>query len=257
MTKRKGKEIDEIIALAKIQNQSPRRKQTGYERGDKLYQSNAASRGELNPLCGIKFEKLDFKAFQKICPWDNHQGVAGIISNKELVSVEDLINISLKKGSNPTLVILDHIEDPRNLGSIIRSAEVLGIGGIIIPKDRAADLTPVVSKCSSGALEYMPISRVSNVMNTIRLLKEKGFWLIGAKEMAGTNRGVFLHTCDFKKPVALVLGGEKKGIRPLIEKKCDEVVSIRQLGHISSLNVSCAAAILFYEILKQKSESEV
>ncbi len=197
---------------------------------------------------GIKFKSVDLKTFQKICPWDNNQGVAGIVSNKELVSVEEIIDLSLKKEPYPALVLLDHIEDPRNLGSIIRSAEILGIRGVIIPKDRAADLTPVVSKSSSGALEYIPISRVANILNTIRLLKEKGFWIIGAKE-GSTN---YCFSFDFKRPVALVLGAEGKEFRPLVEKNCHEIVSIPQLGRVNSLNVSCAAAILFYEILKQK-----
>lgn len=218
--KRKGKEIEKIIDQAKSQ--------------------------------GIKFKFVDLKTFQKICPGDKHQGVAGIISDKELISVEEMINFSLKKEPNPALVLLDHIQDPRNLGSIIRSAEILGISGVIIPKDRAADLTPVVSKSSAGAVEYMPISRVSNSLNTIRLLKKSGFWIIGAKEGSSS----FCFTFDFKRPVAIVLGGEGKGFRPLVEKNCDEVISIPQSGHINSLNVSCAAAILFYEILKQKYRAE-
>jgi len=147
--------------------------------------------------------------------------------------------------------VLDHLEDPRNLGAITRSAEVLGIRGVIIPKNRAADLTPVVSKSSAGAVEYVLISRVSNTLNTILLLKKKGFWIIGAKQDA--KKSCF--ACDFKRPVALVLGGEGKGFRHLIEKNCDEVISIPRSGHINSLNVSCAAAVLFYEILKQKKGS--
>lgn len=214
--KRRGKGIDKIIHNAKIQ--------------------------------GIEFETVNQKTFHKICPWDNNQGVAGIVSNKELISVEEMIDISFKKEPNPTLVLLDHIEDPGNLGSIIRSAEVLGIRGIIIPKNRAVDLTPVVSKSSAGALEHMLVSRVSNILNTIRLLKEKGFWIIGAKESSKN----YCFSYDFKRPVALVLGAEGKAFRPLVEKNCHEVVSIPQLGIVNSLNVSCAAAILFYEILKQK-----
>ena len=217
--RKKGKEIEKIISQAKIQ--------------------------------GIKCKFVDLKTLRQICPSNHHQGVAGIISNKELISVEEMINISLEKEPNPALVLLDHIEDPGNLGAIIRSAEVLGIKGVIIPKNRAADLTPTVLKTSAGALEYMPVSRVSNILNTIRLLKEKGFWIIGAKE--GSSSCCFV--CDFKRPVALILGGEGKGFRPLIEKKCDEIVSIPQSGNINSLNVSCAASILFYEILKQKTDS--
>lgn len=219
LKKKRKKEIDKIIAQTKIQ--------------------------------GIKFKFVDLKTFQDICPWNNHQGVAGVIANKELVSVEEMINISFKKEPNPALVVLDHLEDPRNLGSIIRSAEILGIRGVIMPKDRAADLTPVVSKTSAGALEYMLISRVPNILNTIRLLKDKGFWLIGAKT-GSTN---YCYTCDLKKPVALILGGEGKGFRPVIEKNCDEIIAVPQSGHVNSLNVSCAAAILFYEILKQKNKS--
>ena len=217
--RRKSKEIDKIIQLAKSH--------------------------------GIKFKFVDLKTFQEICPGDKHQGIAGIVSNKELVSVEEMIEAAFKKEPNPALVVLDHLEDPRNLGAITRSAEVLGIRGVIIPKNRAADLTPVVSKSSAGAVEYMLISRVSNTLNTILLFKKKGFWIIGAKQDA--KKCCF--ACDFKRPVALVLGGEGKGFRPLIEKNCDEVISIPRTGHINSLNVSCAAAVLFYEILKQKKYS--
>ena len=217
--RRKNKEIDKIIQLAKAH--------------------------------GIKFKSVDLKTFQQICPGDKHQGIAGIVSNKELVSVEEMIEAAFEKEPNPVLVVLDHIEDPRNLGSITRSAEVLGIRGVIIPKNRAADLTPAVSKSSAGAVEYMLISRVSNTLNTILILKKKGFWIIGAKQ--DSKKSCF--SSDFKKPIALVLGGEGKGFRPLIEKNCDEVISIPQSGHINSLNVSCAAAILFYEILKQKTNS--
>ena len=217
--RRKNKEIDEIIHLAKAH--------------------------------GIKFKSVDLKTFQQICPGDKHQGIAGIVSNKELVSVEEMIEAAFEKEPNPVLVVLDHLEDPRNLGSITRSAEVLGIRGVIIPKNRAADLTPAVSKSSAGAVEYMLISRVSNTLNTILILKKKGFWIIGAKQ--DSKKSCF--TYDFKRPIALVLGGEGKGFRPLIEKNCDEVISIPQSGHINSLNVSCAAAILFYEILKQKTNS--
>jgi len=214
--RRKGKEIEKIINRAKNQ--------------------------------GIKFESVNLKTFQKICPGVNHQGVAGIISNKELISLEEMIEASFNKGPNPVLVLLDHIEDPRNLGSIIRSAEILGIEGVIIPRDRAADLTATVSKSSAGALEYMSISRVTNIQNSIRLLKEQGFWIIGAKEGSAD----YCFSCDFKRPIVIVLGGEGKPFRPLVEKNCDEIISIPQSGRITSFNVSCAAAILFYEIMKQK-----
>ena len=216
LNRKKGKEIEKIIHLAKVR--------------------------------GIKFKYVDLKTFQQICPGEKHQGIAGLVSSKELVSVEEIIEISFNNEPNPVLVLLDHIQDPRNLGSIIRSAEVLGVSGVIVPKKRAADLTPTVLKTSSGALEYMPVSQVSNTLNAIRFFKEKGFWIIGAKE--GSSNCCF--TVDLDRPVALVLGGEGKGFRPLIEKNCDEVVSIPQVGHVNSLNVSCAASILFYEILKQK-----
>ena len=140
--RRKNKEIDKIIHLAKAH--------------------------------GIKFKFVDVKTFQQICPGDKHQGIAGIVSNKELVSVEEMIEAAFEKEPNPVLVVLDHLEDPRNLGSITRSAEVLGIRGVIIPKNRAADLTPAVSKSSAGAVEYMLISRVSNTLNTILILKKRG-----------------------------------------------------------------------------------
>ncbi len=178
----------------------------------------------------------------------NSQGVAAVVLKKGEIGLDELIKELYKEDSKPVIVILDGIEDPGNLGAIIRSAEALGIGGIIIPKDRAAGLTPVVVKRSAGAIEHIPVVRVTNISNTIEELKEKGFWIIGVE--AGTEKDCF--SLSYNDPIAVVFGGESKGMRRLTREKCDFMVSIPMKGKISSLNVSAACAIIFYEILRQR-----
>lgn len=178
----------------------------------------------------------------------SHQGlVASVAAYKYFDLHELLLNIK-KRNSLPFLVMLDEIEDPHNLGSIIRTADVTGVDGIIIPERRSVGLTTTVAKTSAGALEYVPVTRVVNLVQTIDLLKKEGFWVVGTD----INCDKYYTDLDYKMPVCLVIGNEGKGISRLVKEKCDFVVKLPMKGHISSLNASVAAAIVMYEIFKQR-----
>lgn len=193
---------------------------------------------------GIEVKLIPKSEFQN----PKSQGVVAVVSQRRVIELHELIEQLYKKESKPVIVILDGIEDPGNLGAIIRSAEALGVGGIIIPKDRAVGLTPVVAKRAAGAVEYIPVVRVTNISNTIEELKEKGFWIVGVE--AGTEKTCF--SLSYDDPIAVVFGGEARGMRRLTREKCDYLVSIPMEGRVSSLNVSAACAIIFYEILRQR-----
>ena len=174
----------------------------------------------------------------------NHQGVIALLSSKEFSSLESILSSS----KLPFLVLLDGVEDPQNLGAIIRSAEGAGVDGIVIPERRSVGLTRAVSTVSAGALEHVEIARVKNLARTMDDLKKRDVWLVGA-EGGGKE---YWYEFDYKLPIGLVLGSEGKGLRPLISKKCDKVLSIPLLGKITSLNVAAAASVFFYEIVRQR-----
>lgn len=173
-----------------------------------------------------------------------HQGLLAYASPKGFVSVEAM----LEKADNPFLLLLDGVEDPQNLGAVIRSAEGAGADGVILPARRAAGLTPAVHEASAGAVEHLPVAQVKNLARTMESLKQSGLWLVGAE--GGGERPWF--DFDYTAPVGLVLGSEGKGLRPLVRSKCDAVLSLPLLGTISSLNVSAAAAIFLYEVVRQR-----
>ena len=181
----------------------------------------------------------------------NHQGVAIYTSASRYYEVDDLLAAAEAKGEAPFLVLLDGVEDPHNLGAILRTADGAGVHGVIIPKRRASGLTETVAKASAGAIEYVPTAKVSNLAQTIDQLKEKGLW-IAACDMDGT----VYHKADLTGPIAIVIGGEGQGVGRLIREKCDYVISIPMKGKISSLNASNAAAVLLYEIDRQRSEKK-
>jgi len=174
----------------------------------------------------------------------HHQGLIAFISPKEFSSLEEI----LAEARRLFLVLLDEIEDPQNLGAIIRSAEGAGADGIILPERRSAGLTEVVSSVSAGALEHIRVARVVNLAQTMDDLKKKGLWLIGAE--GGTNE--YWYESDYTLPIGLVFGSEGKGLRPLIKKKCDKILSIPLLGKINSLNVAATASIFFFEVVRQR-----
>ena len=187
-------------------------------------------------------QKLDY-----YCNGANHQGVAVFFASQEYCEVSDILDTAASRNEKPFIIICDEIEDPHNLGAIIRTAEACGVHGIIIPKRRSASLNATVAKSASGALEYMKVARVTNIANTIEELKEAGVWVFGA-DMDG---GDYTKT-DFDIPCALVIGNEGKGIGPLVAKKCDGIVSLPMFGKINSLNASVAAAVLMYEVVRSR-----
>ena len=197
--------------------------------------AEASARGI--PVVDTEKEKLD-----RLCRGGVHQGVAAYASQKEYCDVDDILNIARERGEQPFIVILDGVEDPHNLGAVIRTAECTGVHGVIIPKRRSAGLTAVVAKASAGALEHMAVARVPNLAAEIDRLKEQGIWIYSAE--AG---GEDLYSCDLDRPAAFVFGSEGSGISRLIKEKSDFIVSLPLYGRINSLNVSAAAAAVLCE----------
>ena len=176
-----------------------------------------------------------------------HQGVIAFAAAYEYAQVDELLEIAKKKGEAPFLILLDNIEDPHNLGAIIRTANVVGAHGVIIPKRRASGLTATVAKTSAGAINYTPVAKVTNMTKTIQELKEKGMWFVCA-DMAGTS----MYKLDLKGPIGLVIGNEGDGVSKLVKENCDFIASIPVKGEINSLNASVATGVMAYEILRQR-----
>ena len=181
-----------------------------------------------------------------------HQGLIARVTPFKYSEVEHILAYAEKRNEQPFIIILDEIEDPHNLGSIIRTAELCGVHGIIIPKRRNVGVTSTVYKCSAGAVEHMRIAKVTNVNATIDTLKEKGIWIYGA-DIEGKD---YSYNVDFGGPCAIVIGSEGKGISNLTLKKCDVLVKIPMIGKINSLNASVAGGILLYEIFRQRMKKD-
>jgi len=177
----------------------------------------------------------------------NHQGVIAVVSDYKYCDVEDILARAEERGEKPFIIILDGLEDPHNLGAIMRTAECAGVHGIIIPKRRSVSVTETVAKTSAGAVEYMLCAKVSNIANTIEKLQEKGVW-VGACDMGDQ----VYYQQDLTGSLAIVVGGEGSGVSRLVREKCDFVVSIPMMGNITSLNASNAASILMYEAVRQR-----
>ena len=177
-----------------------------------------------------------------------HQGIAVKVSEKGYMDLYELLNIPEKRNEIPFFLILDCIEDPGNVGAILRSADAAGVHGVIVQEHRSAGLSPAVSKASAGAVEYVPVSQVSNIKHAISEMKEREITIIGAESGSGNMPW----DVDFSVPVGLVIGSEGRGLRKTVEEKCDFVVSIPMRGRINSLNVSAASAVLMFEVLRQR-----
>ncbi|MCQ2547606.1 MAG: 23S rRNA (guanosine(2251)-2'-O)-methyltransferase RlmB [Clostridia bacterium] len=198
---------------------------------------------------GLVVQNVDKKLLDKLAEGRPHQGIAAQIAAYQYGEMEDIFRIAKAKQEDPFVIILDGIEDPHNLGAIMRSAECAGAHGIIIPKRHSAGLTEVVAKASAGAIEYMPCVKVTNIAQTIEQMKKDGFWI------AACDMGEHMYyEQNLTGPIAVVIGSEGFGISKLVKEKCDYVVSIPMRGHITSLNASNAAAILMYEIRRQRDE---
>ena len=200
---------------------------------------------------GVVVKDADDKKLSRLSGGASHQGVVAEGACGEYVTVEDILAVSQKKGTKPFIIICDEIEDPHNLGAIIRTAETSGADGVIIPKRRSASLNATVFKTSAGAASYVPVARVSNLASCIDTLKDNGVWIYGT-DAAGTDYS----ETDFTGGVALVIGSEGFGMSKLIQKKCDFMIKLPMLGKINSLNASVAAGIFMYEVLRQRRGSE-
>ena len=197
---------------------------------------------------GAVVVRIDRRKLNDMSPTGAHQGIIASVAAHEYATVEDMLNAAREKGEPPLLVVCDELSDPHNLGAIIRSAECAGAHGVIIPKRRSVGLTAVVGKASAGALEYMPVARVSNITATLRDLKKQGVWIFGT----AADGAVSLHSADLKDAAAIVIGNEGVGMSRIVAEECDFKVSIPMKGRISSLNASAAAAILLYEAVRQR-----
>lgn len=222
---------------------------------DTIYiDGNGGSLGVIRRLAkekGIVVKDADDKKLSRLSGGASHQGVVAEGACGEYVTAEDILEVSRKKGSTPFIIICDEIEDPHNLGAIIRTAETAGADGIIIPKRRSASLNATVFKTSAGAASYVPVARVSNLASCIDMLKENGVWIYGT-DASGTDYS----KTDMTGGIALVIGSEGFGISRLIQKKCDFMIKLPMMGKINSLNASVAAGIFMYEVLRQRSKTE-
>jgi 23S rRNA (guanosine2251-2'-O)-methyltransferase len=198
---------------------------------------------------GIVIQHVDKRKLDQMVPGVQHQGVVAQAAPYAYVEVEDLLKVAEEKGEPPFLLLLDEIEDPHNLGSILRTADCTGAHGVILPKRRSAQVTATVSKTSAGAVEYVPVARVTNLGQTIDQLKEMGVWVVGTVVDAVQE---LYDTEVFDGPVAIVIGNESKGMGRLIREKCDVLVKLPMAGKINSLNASVAAGVVMYEVLRRR-----
>lgn len=189
-------------------------------------------------------ESRDFQRFEGA----PHQGVLGYLEPYNYCAPEELIQQAHRLGEPPFLLILDHIQDPGNLGSILRTAEAAGVHGVVIPSRRAAEVTPAVRKVSAGALSYLPVAKVVNLTRAIKMFQEEGLWIFGSDQDGDTP----YYDADFSLPLALVIGSEGRGVSPLLRKNCDFLISVPMRGRIGSLNAAAASALLIYEVCRRR-----
>lgn len=226
---RSGKEIDRVYIL------------DGCKDGPVMTVKREAGRKDTQ-IKYVSKERLD-----QLSKTGKHQGVIAIAAAYSYAEIEDMFALAEKKGEPPFLILLDNIEDPHNLGAIIRTANLAGAHGVIIPKNRAVGLTATVARTSAGALNYTPVAKVTNLGKTIEDLKKRGMWFVCA-DMDGTR----MYDLDLKGPIGLVIGNEGEGVGRLVKEKCDLTASIPMKGDIDSLNASVAAGVLAYEIVRQR-----
>ncbi len=200
----------------------------------------------------VPVQEVERDYLNKMVSETNHQGVVALVPAREYVEIEDIFDRARQRKEDPFILVLDKIEDPHNLGAILRTADAAGVHGVVIPKHRAVGLTPAVAKTSAGAVEYIPVTRVANLAQTLDRLKKEGCWVVGA-DMEGE---ALWDNKNLSGPLACVMGSEGRGIGKLLKEKCDFLVRIPMKGRVSSLNVSVAAAVLCYEILRQREKEQ-
>jgi len=221
---------------------------------DKILIQSGEKNGSIKKIIALAREnkivmtEVDKQRLDKLSVTKSHQGVIAFAAAKEYADVSDILNLAKQKGEKPFIIIADDLTDPHNLGSVIRTANAAGAHGVIIPKRNSVGLNPVVEKTSAGALEFMPVARVSNLASTIELLKKENVWVVGA-DMDGEET---IYTHDFSGAVAIVVGSEGKGLSRIVKEKCDFIVRIPMHGQINSLNASVAAALMIYEVVRYR-----
>ena len=220
---------------------------------DKLFVLEHCQEGSMNTIIReakkkdtiinyVKKERLD-----QMSETGKHQGVIAYVAAYDYATVDDILERAREKDEQPFIIVLDNIEDPHNLGAIIRTANLAGVHGVIISKHRAAGLTATVAKASAGAINYTPVAKVTNIAKTIEKLKDQGLWFVCA-DMGGTR----MYDLDLKGPIGLVIGNEGEGVSRLVKEKCDFIASVPMFGDIDSLNASVATGVLAYEIVRQR-----
>jgi 23S rRNA (guanosine2251-2'-O)-methyltransferase len=197
---------------------------------------------------GVIVQYADKRKLDQMAENVQHQGVVAQVAAYAYVEVDDILALAASRNEEPFILILDEIEDPHNLGSILRTADCTGVHGVIIPKRRSVGLTATVSKTSAGAVEYVAVARVTNLAQTIDRLKEGGVWVAGTDVAAEQQ----VYQSNLNMPLALVIGNENKGIGRLIKEKCDFLLKLPMFGHVNSLNASVAASVLMYEVVRQR-----
>ncbi|MDR6226981.1 23S rRNA (guanosine(2251)-2'-O)-methyltransferase RlmB [Desmospora profundinema] len=228
---------------------------------EKLLVAEGVHRGKggIGPLMelakeqGVPVQTVPRRKLDQLAQGGNHQGVMAQVASHDYASVEELFRHAEERGEAPFFLLLDGIEDPHNLGSILRTADAAGVHGVVIPKRRAVGLTPVVAKTSAGAVEHVPVARVTNLNRLADQLKEQGVWLVGTDADAVDDFG----SVDYQVPVALVIGNEGKGISHVLKQRCDFLVRLPMKGRVSSLNASVAAALFMYEVMRRRESGRV
>ena len=225
---------------------------------NKIFVTRGEKHGSINKILGIAKERKiivvekDKKQMDEMAQEENYQGVIAIVPPFEYVEISDILEVAKERNEDPFVIVLDGIEDPHNLGSIIRTAETAGVHGVIIPKRRAVSVNSTVNKASAGAVEHMKIARVTNISDAIEELKQAGLWVCGTA--VDTNK--YYYNQDLTGPLAIVIGNEGKGIGEKVKKNCDFLVKIPMKGKIQSLNASVSTGIVVYEAVKQRIRKE-
>ncbi len=223
---------------------------------NKIFVTRGEKHGSINKIIAIAKERKiiivekDKRQMEQMAQNQNYQGVIAIVPPFEYCEIEDILDRAKELNEDPFILILDGIEDPHNLGSIIRTAETAGVHGIIIPKRRAASVNSTVNKVSAGAVQYMKIARVTNITDAIEKLKESGLWICGTD----INTDKYYYNQDLTGPIGIVIGNEGNGISEKVKKNCDFLVKIPMKGKVTSLNAAVSAGIIVYEVVKQKKK---
>ncbi|WP_232699777.1 23S rRNA (guanosine(2251)-2'-O)-methyltransferase RlmB [Brevibacillus daliensis] len=222
---------------------------------NKIWMAEGANKNQMGPIFnlakenGVVITTANRKKLDQLVNSDNHQGVVASVAAYDYVEIDDILVRAEERNEVPFVIILDELEDPHNLGSILRTADAVGAHGVIIPKRRSVSLTATVAKASAGAIEYVPVARVTNIVRAIEELKEKGFWIAGTDASGKQD----FREGDYSMPLAMVIGSEGKGMSRLVRENCDFLYRLPMVGQVTSLNASVAAAILMYEVYRFRS----